>query len=146
MDNKILFYSSNADYFEFSNFAKYPITINNITYPTSEHYFQSKKFEGTKYEEAIRRVSSPSECAKLGRSRSFPLRKDWEQVKEDVMMTALRAKFTQHQKLKELLLSTQNKTIIEHTQKDSYWADGGDGTGKNRLGVLLMALREELKN
>ena len=146
MDNKILFYSSNADYFEFSNFAKYPITINNITYPTSEHYFQSKKFEGTKYEEAIRLVSSPSECAKLGRNKSFPLRKDWEKVKEDVMMTALRAKFTQHQKLKELLLSTQNKTIIEHTKKDSYWADGGDGTGKNRLGVLLMALREELKN
>jgi ribA/ribD-fused uncharacterized protein len=68
-----------------------------------------------------------------------------EQVKEAVMMTALRAKFTQHAKLKRLLLSTGDKILIEHTTNDSYWGDGGDGSGKNRLGHLLMELRAELK-
>jgi predicted NAD-dependent protein-ADP-ribosyltransferase YbiA (DUF1768 family) len=32
--------------------------------------------------------------------------------------------------------------LIEHTVKDKYWADGGNGTGKNRLGFLLMKLRK----
>jgi N-glycosidase YbiA len=34
--------------------------------------------------------------------------------------------------------------LVEHTARDSYWADGGNGQGKNRLGVLLMRLRDEL--
>jgi ribA/ribD-fused uncharacterized protein len=72
------------------------------------------------------------------------LRADWEAVKDDVMRRALRAKFEQHSKLKSLLLSTGDAELIEHTRNDSYWADGGDGSGKNRLGILLMELRSEL--
>ena len=74
------------------------------------------------------------------------MRGDWEQVKEQVMKNGLRLKFTQHPKLLELLLSTGNRKIVEHTDQDSYWGDGGDGSGKNRLGVLLMELREELRS
>jgi len=92
----------------------------------------------------VRIAKTPSMSAKLGRSRSLPLRADWEVVKEDVMRDALRAKFDQHPKLKALLLSTGDAELIEHTRNDRYWADGGDGTGKNRLGILLMELRAEL--
>ena len=60
------------------------------------------------------------------------------------MRRALRTKFEQHSKLKSLLLSTGDAELIEHTRNDSYWADGGDGSGKNRLGILLMELRAEL--
>ena len=62
-----------------------------------------------------------------------------------VMLDALRAKFTQHDDLKAVLLGTGDAVLIEHTANDSYWADGGDGSGKNRLGLLLMRLREELR-
>jgi len=34
---------------------------------------------------------------------------------------------------------------VEHTDNDSYWADGGDGSGRNMLGVLLMSVRKELR-
>jgi predicted NAD-dependent protein-ADP-ribosyltransferase YbiA (DUF1768 family) len=34
--------------------------------------------------------------------------------------------------------------LVEHTKKDKYWADGGDGSGKNRLGELLMKVRAEI--
>ncbi len=61
------------------------------------------------------------------------------------MLDALRAKFTQHEDLRELLLSTGNAQLVEHTASDRYWADGGDGSGKNMLGVLLMRLRDELR-
>ena len=60
------------------------------------------------------------------------------------MREALRAKFEQHPKLKALLLSTGDAELIEHTHNDRYWADGGDGTGRNMLGKLLMELRTGL--
>lgn len=62
------------------------------------------------------------------------------------MFDALKAKFTQHEDLRKLLLKTEDKILIEHTENDSYWGDGGDGSGKNKLGKLLMKLRENLKN
>jgi hypothetical protein len=61
------------------------------------------------------------------------------------MYEVVQAKFTQHEELKVLLLSTGTATLIEHTENDDYWGDGGDGSGKNKLGKILMQLREELQ-
>jgi ribA/ribD-fused uncharacterized protein len=61
------------------------------------------------------------------------------------MLEAVRAKFTQHDDLKEILLGTGDAKLVEHTEWDSYWGDGGDGSGKNRLGHILMQVREELR-
>ena len=84
-------------------------------------------------------------AAQLGRSRKVKLRLDWEKVKDSVMLDAVRAKFNQYDELKELLLSTGDAKIVEHTANDSYWGDGGDGKGKNRLGQILMLVRRELR-
>ena len=56
----------------------------------------------------------------------------------------MRAKVTQHEEMKNLLLSTGTARLVEHTTNDSYWGDGGDGSGRNMLGVILMELRAEL--
>jgi ribA/ribD-fused uncharacterized protein len=141
----INFYRVHEEYGEFSNFAPYPLEIGGKRWPTSEHYFQSQKFAGTPHEEEIRLATSPTLAARMGRDRSRPLRPDWESVKEDVMRVALRAKFTQHAALRERLLATGDALLVEHTKNDAYWGDGGDGTGLNRLGKLLMTLRQELK-
>jgi ribA/ribD-fused uncharacterized protein len=61
------------------------------------------------------------------------------------MKEALQAKFTQHSGLRSLILHTSDAELVEHTQNDNYWADGGDGSGKNRLGKLLMELRAQLR-
>jgi len=119
--NTINFYSVNDDFGEFSNFAPYPVFIGNLVWPTSEHYFQAQKFVDSDYRERIRSVESPMEAAKLGRSRKKKLRTDWESVKDDVMRVALEAKFTQHEDLTELLLSTEFSLIVEHTKNDRYW-------------------------
>jgi ribA/ribD-fused uncharacterized protein len=141
--SKILFYRVREPHGEFSNFSPHPIKVNGKTWPTSEHYFQAQKFAGTEYEEEIRRAKSPMVAARLGRTRKQPLRKDWESAKETIMREALCAKFTQHPEFCSLLLSTGEDTIVEHTGNDHYWGDAGDGTGKNRLGVLLMELRDK---
>ena len=62
----------------------------------------------------------------------------------DIMRVALYAKYTQHQRLRDLLLGTGDREIVEHTSNDSFWGDGGDGRGQNVLGKLLMELRDQL--
>ncbi|CAM9328264.1 unnamed protein product, partial [Heterosigma akashiwo] len=145
--NVIRFYRQQAFYGEFSNFYPAPITIGEIEYPTTEHYFQAEKFTTTSMSdhERIRQAESPGIAAKLGRQRSRPLRPDWEQIKDQVMYTALEAKFTQHARLRKVLLATGEAKLIEHTRNDRYWADGGDGSGRNMLGILLMRLRDDLR-
>jgi ribA/ribD-fused uncharacterized protein len=140
----INFYRTGDDFGSFSNFAPYPITINGKIWPTSEHYFQGQKFTGTDHEEAIRLAKSPMIAARMGRDRSKPLRSDWESVKDDIMREAVRAKFAQHAELRRILITTGDALIVEHTENDSYWGDGGDGSGKNMLGRILMEIRGEL--
>lgn len=143
---EIKFYSVSDDFGEFSNFASFPIRLNGKTWPTSEHYFQAQKFQDTKHQSVIRKEKSPMQAARMGRDRKRPIRKDWESVKVSIMREAVLTKFTQYNELKDLLISTGNAKIIEHTTNDAYWGDGGNGSGKNMLGRILMKVREQLKD
>ena len=60
-----------------------------------------------------------------GRNRQDPLRPDWEEVKNEVMLQALQMKFSQNPEIAKELLATGDAIIIKHTQNDAYWADGG---------------------
>ena len=141
----INFYSTAGEYGCFSNFSKHAVHLKGKRWPTTEHYFQAQKFAGTEHEEDVRTCKTAREAANMGRSRKLPLRRDWESVKDQIMLEAVRAKFTQHEDLRAILLGTGTAKLVEHTENDSYWGDGGDGTGKNRLGQILMQVREELR-
>jgi ribA/ribD-fused uncharacterized protein len=141
----IRFYQVGAPYAEFSNMSPHPIVVEGVVWPTTEHYFQAQKFPGSPLQESIRKAKSPMIAAWLGNNRNYPLRPDWESAKEGIMRQAMRAKFTQHQGLRAVLLSTGNAELIEHTGNDGYWSDGGDGTGQNMLGKILMEIRQELR-
>lgn len=143
---QIQFYRVSDPFGEFSNFSPHGFELRGKPWPTSEHYFQAQKFAGSEHEEAVRLAKSPMIAARMGRSRQRPLRSDWETEKENIMREALLAKFSQNPSLRSLLLGTGEAELIEHTSNDRYWGDGGDGRGKNRLGILLMELRKQLKN
>lgn len=128
-----------------SNFYDAPFTVNGITYSTVEHFFQSIKFQGTKWEFYIRLLATPALAAKEGKRRDLPLRTDWDQIKEEVMYFAIGHKFRQNLPLMKKLVATGNSELIENSPYDSYWGVGKNGTGQNRLGFLLMKLREELR-
>jgi ribA/ribD-fused uncharacterized protein len=145
MPDPIHFYHLNEPYGEFSNFARFAIKLDGKTWPTSEHYFQAMKFLDDANREEVRTAKTPRIAADMGRDRKRPLRKDWELVKDDIMRKAVRAKFTQHDDLKKLLLDTGDAKLVEHTERDSYWGDGGDGSGRNMLGIILMQIRNELR-
>ena len=141
----IKFYKTKEPFGEFSNFASFPIQMEGKLWPTTEHYFQAQKFSDQAYQEKIRLEPSPMIAARLGRSRSYPIRADWNAIRDEVMTKAVTEKVRQHEVIKNLLLSTKDAELIEHTTNDHYWGDGGDGTGLNRLGKILMEIRQQLK-
>lgn len=142
----IYFYGvSEKPYGCFSNFAAYPFELDGVIWPTTEHYFQAQKFAGTEHVEELRAVTSPMVVARMGRSRSRPLRADWNEVKDDVMRRAVLRKFETHADIRELLLGTGDEELVEKTSDDYYWGCGTDGTGKNMLGKILVEVREELR-
>lgn len=59
------------------------------------------------------------------------------------MLCGLRAKFSRPD-LRERLLATAPAMLIEAAPRDYHWGCGARGTGKNRLGMLLMRVRDEL--
>ena len=147
-DSDIKFYHSYEPYYCFTNFSQYPIQLDGRQWPTTEHYFQAQKFVGTPYEEAIRKQPNPRGAFDMSRDPNVSRwrRGDWDRIKDDVMLKCLRAKFTQHKDLKQQLLDTGDRKLIEHTSNDSYWGDGGDGSGQNKLGKLLMQVRKEISS
>jgi N-glycosidase YbiA len=141
----IQFYSVSDEYGEFSNFARYPIQLKGKRWSTSEHYFQAQKFADVRDQEEIRRASTPMLAAQWGRDRKRKLRRDWESAKLGVMREAVEAKFRQHDDLRALLLATGDARLVEHTENDDFWGDGGDGSGRNELGRILMSVRDRLR-
>ncbi|CAE6961368.1 ybiA [Symbiodinium natans] len=130
--------------------AGYPIEIEGLQWPSTEHYFQAQKFLSTCPElmERIRSLPADSvesnfEAKRLGRSGR--LRSDWEQVKYAVMRTAVLAKFSQHEDLRRRLLQDipREAIFVEHCA-DAEWGDGGDGSGKNLFGKVLTEVRDTL--
>ena len=111
----IYFYSRTSAFHEFSNFAPFGFEEDGAYWPTVEHYFQAQKFPGAEnagYREKIRKATTPKEAKALGRTRNIVIRPDWEEVKEDIMLAALRKKFAAS-KLRELLLSTGDRPLVE---------------------------------
>lgn len=166
------FYHEKGPYGELSNFypVSPPIEYNNKKYPTSEHLFQSMKYLGPEaserhieYADLIRTASTPYKskilanqqrlgrfkwqqelCQVIDKYQDLEPRQDWDDVCDEAMLTCLRLKFQNNVHCKKVLMSTGDSMLAEHTTRDIYWADGGDGTGQNMLGKLLVKVRDEL--
>jgi len=116
----VRFYKTKGTYGCFTNFSKHPIELKGEVWPTTEHYYQAQKFADREHESEIRLSPSAWHAAKRGRERCRPLRDDWEMIKEPVMYDAIKAKFTQHEDARQVLLSTGDDTLIEDSPIDWY--------------------------
>ena len=140
----VYFYSTQGDYGCFSNFSRHGFELDGVYWPTSEHYFQAQKFAGTLDVEEIRKAKTSKQAAEMGRQRSRPLRGDWETIKDDIMRRAVLRKFETHADIRAILLETGDEPLVENAPKDYYWGGGADGSGKNKLGHILMEVRANL--
>lgn len=136
------------EYAFLSNFYPSPITDGNLIFPTVEHMFQAAKTLNIKEYEEIAAADTPGHAKRLG--RKVTLREDWEKVKDDMMYQALWLKFSIPE-LREKLLATGDEELVEGTTwHDNEWGNCtcekcANIVGKNKLGKMLMKIREEIK-
>ena len=135
--------SFEGEYRFLSNFYPAVVVFEGITYPTVEHAYQSAKTLDMNERRRIAAIADPAEAKRAGRALKY--RADWEQVKFDVMETCVRYKFTHHIELRKKLLATGDATLEEgNNWGDRIWGVV-DGVGENRLGKILMKVRDELR-
>jgi hypothetical protein len=149
MDDEIRFYrASEKPYGAFSNLYRREIVFEEETFPTSEHAYQAGKARKPEVRKWLMSAPSPALLAMAAHGLYYwDVAPGWSTTKFDRMRDVLRAKFTQHDDLRELLLSTGSARLVEAATVDNEvnrtWGEV-NGIGKNMLGKLLMEIREEL--
>lgn len=141
----ISFYVPSDEYGFLCNFSAHGFVLKDLYWPSVEHFFQAQKFAGTDREEKIRNARSPKEAKELGQTRKLKIRADWEDVKVDIMRSALMAKFTTHPDIRSAIIATGDEELVENAPTDYFWGCGQLGGGQNMLGILLMETRSALK-
>lgn len=128
-----------------SNFQMCQIEYEGVIYPSTEHAYQAAKTLDIKLRQAIAKLSTPGEAKKY--ANKIKLRDNWDKIKEQVMYDVCKYKFTMHPDLKAKLLSTNEEELIEGNYwGDTYWGECPLGNGQNKLGKILMRIRNEIRN
>lgn len=137
-----------GEYKWLSNFGHSPIVKWSILtrdyekYDTVEHLFQASKAVTKAEHEWVQSSKTP----RIARSRGqkIRLRSDWEHVKVQVMKDAISRKFSQNDDLRQRLIDTEDRYLIEgNTWGDKFWGVC-EGRGQNKLGEILMEYRANL--
>lgn len=135
----------------------HPFVINGIMYATAEHYMMAEKarlFQDEATFAEIIAARSPAIAKKLGRKVTNFDDQIWLQHRWDIVVRGNRAKFAQHAELRNFLLQTGDRVLVEASPFDRIWGIGMAATdpnaekpqfwnGLNLLGFALMAVRAE---
>lgn len=144
---EVRFYRANEKpYGAFSNLYRRPVIFEGVVFPTSEHAYQAGKARKPAVRDWILSAPTPALAAMAAHGLYiWDVAPDWAQTKFDRMRLVLRAKFDQHEDLRQLLVSTGNARLVEvgtvNNAVNRLWGEV-DGKGKNMLGAMLMELRE----
>ncbi|MES0090694.1 NADAR family protein [Mesorhizobium sp. M0030] len=145
----IRFYRANEKpYGALSNLFRRPVEFEGIVFPTAEHAYQAGKAAKPAVRDWIQSAPTPALAAMAAHGLyTWEVVPNWASIKFERMRRVLRAKFTQHPDLAELLLSTGSARLVEAGRVNSavnrLWGEV-NGNGQNMLGLLLMEVRVEL--
>ena len=133
--------------FFLSNFYIHTITYKGKEYKTVEHAYQASKATNESEHDWIRNMDTPGKAKKNG--MKVHLRKDWEEMKLDLMLELVRIKFSDPE-LSKKLIDTKNYLLVEGCYwHDNFWgnctcSDCKNIEGQNHLGKILMKVRQEI--
>lgn len=132
--------------------------VNDVRYATAEHYMMAEKahlFGDHEIREKILQKTPPKDVKDLGRQiRGFDPQV-WDAQKYNIVRQGNYLKFSQNEELKQFLLQTTNKILVEASPVDAIWGIGlaedhpdarnpGKWRGENLLGFALMEVRDQL--
>lgn len=147
-DTKDTVYFFSNKYDPLNNWSAHQVKLWGKTFPTAEHAFHYRKYTETAPEIARKILKAPSPWAAMQIRRKYKkeVRQDWwGSVELGIMTEIIRAKVEQNEDVRQCLIATGSKKIIENSPWDEFWGNGPDKKGKNMLGVIMMEVREELK-
>lgn len=128
-----------------SNFWPSEVVAGNKIWPTVEHAYQAMKTVNPMERNAILALDTPGKAKRFG--RTVTLRSEWEvgDFKLLEMFGLVQQKFFMHEDLRAMLLATGDEVIQEGNQwGDTFWGVC-NGVGQNKLGKILMNVRERSK-
>ncbi len=126
--------------------SNHPIQLEDLVWPTVEHYVQAMQFEDEDKQEKIRMASSTDAARKLGKTGWFKRpRQNWKNLRSVYMTRAIYTKCKAYPEIAEALLATQEELLVENDQYDYYWGCGRDRRGENAFGKVLMQVRAKLR-
>ena len=146
---EVRFYRANEKpYGAFSNLYRREIEFEGEKFATSEHAYQAGKARKPEVRRWLMEAPTPALLAMAAHGLYvWDINSEWSKIKFDRMKRVLQAKFTQHEDMKQLLLSTGTARLVESATVDNavnrLWGEV-NGVGKNKLGELLMEVRAEL--
>jgi ribA/ribD-fused uncharacterized protein len=146
----ISFYRANEKpYGAFSNLFRCEVEFDGRIYATAEHAYQAGKAAKPAVREWILQAPTPALAAMAAHGLyTWDVAPNWASIKIERMRGVLRAKFSQHENLRQLLIGTGSRRLVEagttNNAVNRFWGEV-DGKGENTLGKLLMELREELR-
>lgn len=143
-ENEVYFYT--PTFYALDNFSAYSIEIWGKKFQTVEHAYQYKKFEkiNPNIAEKIMNAINPHEVKKISELYKDSVPQEFHENKVSIMEEILRAKASQHEKVREILEMSGRKALVENSPVDNFWGIGAHGTGENILGKLWMKIREGL--
>jgi len=149
--NEIRFYrASEKPYGVFSNLYRCEVEFEGEGFATSEHAYQAGKARKPAVRKWLMEAPSPSLLAMAAHGLYYwDIVPGWSTTKFERMRAVLRAKFTQHPDIRDLLLSTGDAKLVETASVDNevnrLWGEV-NGVGRNMLGRMLMELRTDLRD
>ncbi len=145
LEEDTLFISRSSTDEVLGTFSEHPFELEDKTWKTIEHYFQAKKFESNPSQfDKILNAKTAKQARRLGRSKFSKLRPDWKKVRRIVMTRAVYTQAMTHDAVREALLKTGKRKILENNQYDYFWGCGRDRRGENTYGKILMDVRDKL--
>jgi ribA/ribD-fused uncharacterized protein len=153
-ENCVVFFKVNEEWGGLSNMSnEFPLRVNGLRIGSNEALYQVCRFPNRPdWQQEIlaapHAMQAKMKAKKEGRRKEHS-RPNWEEIQVEVMRWCLRVKLAQHvTKFGGLLRWSAPRAIVERSQKDRIWGavleKDGVLRGQNRLGLLLMELREEL--
>ncbi|MEU5100010.1 NADAR family protein [Streptomyces sp. NPDC020996] len=141
-----------------SQWSPSPFTVDSVTYATAEHWMMAGKarlFGDAAAERQVLAADHPAQAQKVGRLvRGFD-EAVWERERFGIVVEGSVHKFAAHADLREFLLNTGDRVLVEASPMDRVWGIGLAATdeaatdperwrGANLLGFALMEARERL--
>lgn len=154
-DKQVFFYEQ--DFYVLSNFSAFSINWRGQRFSTTEQAYHWERFwdigiPGVRetcmrklHRDFVQNTVSAHEAFRYAQKNKCDQRPDWDGVKTSCMKRILVAKVDQHKYVRQKLLETGDRELVENSWRDDFWGWGAERNGRNELGKLWMEIRSELQ-